>query len=326
MVKTKKHYGIPVLTFYILILISVICVISTIIGCSSKKDEGNTEKSSSAKTEVNTPLAAQEPKLPILPISPLPDANQIIDANQTVDVNQQTNIPQAAEKNNKPSEVKIVPAILLNEFNRTSSGEKKVELLGTLSDMAINQDPNVIGIAQTAAADKDANVALAGIELLQGYENPQILPAVTQAMTNPDEDVRRTAVNLLLDVNDPRTGKLLSNALSDESEDIRSIALDEIKYKEKDVQFEVLKTAISSPYSDVKDDSIFMLQYVGGPQAVDVLIEALRDKNAEFREEASSALSTLIDKEFTSYQEAKSWWKKNKKKYDEDLTLIEEEQ
>lgn len=324
MVKTKKHYGFLASVIYISVILSIICII---IGCSSKKDKVPAEKSSSPKTEVNIPSAdaAKKAQEPELPIPPLPDTNQATDANQIVDVNQQTNTPQAAEKTNTPPEVKVSPAALLNEFNRTSSSERKIELLGSLSDMAINQDSRVIGIVQTAAADKDANVALAAIELLQGYENPEVLPAVTKAMAHSDEEVRKTAVDILLDIDDPQIGKMLSDALSDESEDIRSTALDIIKYKDNEVQYKVLETAISSPYSDVKEESIFMLQYTGGPQAVDILIEALRDKNAEFREEASSAISTLIDKEFGSYQEAKSWWGKNKNKYDEDLSLIEEE-
>lgn len=321
MAKTKKRYGFLVLAAYIPVILSI----CTIIGCSSKKDV-NAEKSSPPKTEINIPSADanKEPKIPALPIPPLPDANKAADVNQAVDVNQRTITPKAAVKPNESSEVKLSPAAILNKFNKAGSSERKTELLGSLSDMAMDQDPRVIKVVQAAVADKDANVALAAVELLQGYETPDILPAVTQAMTHPNEDVRQTALSLLLDIEDPRISKVLSDAVLDESENIRSTALDEIKYKEKDIQFKVLETAISSPYNDTKEEAVFMLQYTGGPQAVDILIEGLRDQNADFREEASSAISTLVDKEFTSYQEAKSWWKKNKSKYDEDLVLIEE--
>jgi len=324
MVNAKKYYGFFILAIRAFVLLSIICIVT---GCSSKKDETNAEKPRPAKTDYNTPSAdkeAQEPEPPILPTLPLPDANQTADTNQA-DISQ-TETSQTVKEIDEPCEVRISTDTVLNEFNRTSNSERKVELLQSLSDMASDQDPCVIRVVQTAVAEKDANVALAAIELLQGYESPEALPAITKAMAHPDEEVRQTAVNLLLDINDPQTGKLLSDALSDKSEDIRSSALDTIKYKDNQVQFKVLETAISSPYSDVKEESVFMLQYIGGPQAVDTLIEALRDKNAEFREEVSSAISALIDKEFGSYQEAKSWWKKNKGKYDEDLSLIEEEQ
>jgi hypothetical protein len=324
MVKTKKYYGFSVSTVYILFLLSIICII---IGCSSKKDETNAEKSYPAKTDYNTPSAdkkAQEPEPPILPTLPLPGANQTADTNQA-DISQ-TETSQTVKKINEPCEVRISTDTLLNEFNRTSNGERKVELLQSLSDMAFDRDPCVIRVVQTAAAEKDANVALAAIVLLQGYESPEVLPAITKAMAHQDEEVRQTAVNLLLDINDPQTGDLLAAALSDKSEDIRNSTLDITKYKDKEIQFKVLETAISSPFSDVKENSIFMLEYLGGRHAVDILIEALRDTDTEFRERVASAISMLIDKEFESYKEAKTWWEKNKGKYDEDLSLIEEEQ
>jgi len=323
MVKTKKYYGFSVSTVYILFLLSIICII---IGCSSKKDETNAEKSYPAKTDYNTPSAdkeAQEPEPPILPTLPLPVANQTADTNQA-DISQ-TETSQTVKKINEPCEVRISTDTLLNEFNRTSNGERKVELLQSLSDMAFDRDPCVIRVVQTAAAEKDANVALAAIELLQGYESPEALPAITKAMAHQDEEVRQTAVNMLLDINDPQTGNLLAAALSDKSEDIRNSTLDITKYKDKQIQLRVLETAISSPFSDVKENSIFMLEYLGGHRSVDILIEALRDKDTEFRERVASAISMLIDKEFESYKEAKTWWEKNRNKYDEDLFLKEEQ-
>ena len=309
MVKTKKHYGFPISVVYILVLLSIICII---IGCSSKKDETNAEKSPPAKTEDNTPSAdkeAQEPKPPTLPILPLPDANQTV------------------KKVNKPPEVRISTDTLLNEFNKTSSSERKIGLLRSLFDMAFDRDPCVIGIVQTAVAEQDANVALAAIELLQGYESPKVLPAIADAMSHPNEDVRQTALNLLLDINDPKAGDLLDTALSDKSEDIRDAALDITRYKDKQIQFKVLETAISCPFSDIKEKSVFMLENIRDHRAVDILIEALRDKDAEFREKVGSAISMLLDKEFESYKEAKTWWEKNRDRYDEDLSLsIEEEQ
>jgi HEAT repeat protein len=88
----------------------------------------------------------------------------------------------------------------------------------------------------------------------------------------------------------------------------------------------VLEAAIACPFSDIKEESVFMLEFIGGHRAVDILIEALRDKDAEFREKVGSAISMLLDKEFESYKEAKTWWEKNRDRYDEDLSSIEDEQ
>lgn len=315
MTNAKKYYRPCVLG----ILVLVLCVIITAGGCSTKKKKKSSEKSYPVKIDNNIPPAANEVSAPKPAVLPLPDINQTAqtspaEANQII-----------ITEINEPCEASESIATFLKEFNKTKDSDKKVELLGSLFDRASEQDPCIIGIVQKEVSDKDGNVAQAAIDLLQGYESPEVLPVIGKAMKNPNEDVRQTAVNYLLDINAPQTGELLTAALTDESEDIRNTALDITKYKDNDIQYKVLGKAISSQYDDVKDNSVFMLQYLGGRGAVDVLIEALRDKNPEFRESVTSAISTLIDKEFDSYKDAKNWWEKNRDKYDDELSPIEEE-
>ena len=119
---------------------------------------------------------------------------------------------------------------------------------------------------------------------------------------------------------------ILEQLKLDESEDVRNSAMDITKYKNKDVQYMVLDEAISCPYKDTKEESLFMLEYVGGQRSVDILIKGLQDNDNEFREEVKTALNTLFDEEFETYEQAKSWWEANRNRYDEDLSLIEEEE
>jgi metal-sulfur cluster biosynthetic enzyme len=304
MVKAKKQYGFSVSAVCILLVsLSVICII---IGCSSKKDKKDkpgAEKSHSAKTGANIPSADKVSQLPKSPILPLPDANQ------------------TAKNPDTPREGGISTVVLRKEYNIASSSERKIEVLQFLPDGEIDRDPCAIGIVQTAVADEDSNVALAGIELVRGCKSPEVLPVVAKAMLHSDEEVRQTAVGILSDIDDPQTGDLLVTAVSDESENIRNAALDIARDKDEQIQFKVLEKGISCPYGDTKEESVAMLGNMGGHRAVDILIEALQDKNAEFREKVTSAINTLIDKEFASYEEAKDWWEKNKDKYDEDLSL-----
>lgn len=319
MANAGKYYGASILVIYALVLLSV-----TVTSCSSKKDETNSEESYPAKTDNTPPTADSEIQVIEPPASLLPDANRTVDVNQA-DINQ-AGTSQTAKEIEEPCEVRVSVDTVLDEFNRTSDSERKIELLRSLFDMAFDQDPCVIGVVQRAAADKDANVALAAIELLQGYESPKVLPAIAKAMKHPNEEVRQTAVNILVDVNDPQVGDLLATALSDKSEDIRNSVLDITKYKDEQIQFRVLEAAISCPFSDIKEESVFMLEYLGGHSAVDILIKALRDRDAEFREKVTSAISGLIDKEFKSYEEAKTWWEKNKDNYDEDLSPLSDKE
>ncbi len=309
MADAKGHYGSGIWAVYALIFITVL----TAASCSSKKEEKKTEESYPAKTEGNSPAENNEIQAAEAPALVLPEANGAAEINQT-------EVSQTARESDEPCGVIISTDAFLKELNETSDSERKIELFGSLSDMASEQDPCVIGIVRAAVTEKDANVALAAIELLQGYESPEVLPAIVSAMAHPNEEVRQMAVQILSDINDPQTGVLLATALSDESEDVRNSAIDITRYKDEQVQFKVLEAAISCPFGDVKDESVFMLEYLGGHRAVDILIEALQDKDAEFRENVASAISMLIDKEFESYKEAKAWWEKNKNKYDEDLS------
>jgi hypothetical protein len=301
MVKAKKQYGASISAVCILLVsLSIICVI---IGCSSKKDKPGAGKSNPAKTDANTSSVNKSPQLPKPPILPLSDANQ------------------AAKETEGTRNIQIPIDSVWREFNVTSASERKIELFKFLPYKAFDHDPCAVAMVQTAVADEDSNVVLAGIEAVQGCTSPEVLPVVVKAMSNSNEEVKQTAINILSDINDPQTGDLLATAVSDESEDIRSAALDVAGYKDEQVQFKVLEKGISSPYSDTKEESVALLENTGGHRAVDILIEALQDKDAEFREKVTSAISTLIDKEFGSYEEAKTWWEKNKGKYDEDLSL-----
>ena len=307
MVKAKKHYGFSISAVYILLVfLSVICII---IGCSSKKDETNAKKSSPAKTSGNIPSANRVVQGPKPPILTLPDTNQAV--------------KQAVKKTEESRKAQLPVNAVQKEYDKANSSERKIELLQYMPDKAFDRDPRAVAIIQTAVADSDGNVVLAAVELLQGCESPEVLPVVAKAMANPSEEVRRTAVGILSDINDPQAGDLLATALSDESEDIRDAAIDATRYKDEQIQFKVLEKGVSSQYGDIKERSVSMLEDMGGHRAVDILIEALQDKDAKFRETVASSISMLIDKEFKSYEEAKTWWEQNRDKYDEDLSLKE---
>jgi HEAT repeat protein len=176
---------------------------------------------------------------------------------------------------------------------------------------------------QKAARDQDAEVAQAALDLLNGYESPDILRAVETAMQHADEQIRENAVRLLENVDDPQVGGLVALALDDTSENVRSAAIAVAEVQNEDIQLAVSQTAIASPYDEVKGAAVSMLENMGNKRAVDVLIDGLKDDNSDFRETVSETLESLIDKELKSYREAKDWWNRNKNKYDDELFEIE---
>ena len=137
MANAKKYDRFSILVIYALVLLFLI-----ITGCSSKKGETNSEKSYPAKSDDNTPSAdkeAQELKELKAPALPPSDANRAAEVNQ-VGINQ-ADASQTVKEINEPCEVRISTDTLLNEFNGTSSSERKIELLGSLFDMAFDRDP-----------------------------------------------------------------------------------------------------------------------------------------------------------------------------------------
>ena len=82
---------------------------------------------------------------------------------------------------------------------------------------------------------------------------------------------------------------------------------------------------IISPYPDVKEATILMLEEKADHKALEILFLGLKDSDSYFHELTNESLDFLINKEFKTYEEARSWWLANKNNYDENLFIIEEE-
>lgn len=215
---------------------------------------------------------------------------------------------------------------LLAQFKASTNADEKVKLLKSLGEMSLEQDPAVIKVVQDALGDPDAEVGYAAIQLLEGYDTPEILPAIAKALKVGNEETRLGALQNLSNlsgIEDPMVGDLLGRALNDTSETVRSTALDMLEERPDSEQLPVLQKGLTSPYEDVKTQVVQKLEYRSDPKAVEILIEGLKDTNPDFRDEVSTSLFSLINKEFKSYKEAKDWWNQNKNKYDAELFEIE---
>jgi predicted RNase H-like nuclease (RuvC/YqgF family) len=217
-------------------------------------------------------------------------------------------------------------AALLAKFDSASSVKEKLEFIESLSELAFKQDPSVISVVRKALADPNSKVAHAAIELLEDYETPEILPAIEQALKLADEQIRIAAVETLSAVNDPQVIQLLAQALNDTSAEVRAAAIEVVQEYDSDpIKLSIMEKAIISPYDDVKYEAVSMLEDRSDHTAVELLIEGLKDRDPKFREEINETLSFLIDQEFETYEEALTWWTKNKDKYDDELIRIDDE-
>jgi hypothetical protein len=230
---------------------------------------------------------------------------------------------QSGKIGRQPDKDKVGAIIV--ELDSAISAERKIELIKSLSKATSVEEPRIISVVRKALDDPIREVGRAAITLLEDYESPEIIPVIERALNSKDEQTRIDALSPLGHINDPQVGKLLIQALDDTSEDVRSAALEAADEQEDPINLSVMEKGIRSPYKDVKDTVVSMLESRGGHPAVEILIEGLKDTDVSFFEEINDTLDLLIDKQFKTYEEARSWWNKNKDRYDAELFEIEED-
>jgi len=305
------------LSIYNLIIYGTIVLLGLLcIGCSSKKDEEKQDKTvppsvtseehrqkSPQKETKITKQKNDEPKgIPAKSISRKEEK-------------------QGVTNNNNSGRASVIIA----ELDSAISSERKIELIESLNELSLEQDPSIINVVRKALDDPNPEVQRAAIELLEDYQTPEILPVITQALKSSDEQTREYALRPLSNINDPKVGQLLVQALDDTSEDVRSAAIEAAEDCQEHIKLNVMEKGITSPYNDVKEAVISMLEDKADRKAVDILIMGLKNSDDNSRQLINEALDFLIEKEFETYQEAQSWWLANKDNYDDELFKIEDQ-
>lgn len=300
-----------IIIYWTILLLGFLC-----IGCSSKSDEDRQD-------EAAPPTVASEEQRPI---SSNKEIRQTKQANEKLEKTPTKTISRKKQIVKHDNKQKNKVTTIIAELASSISTERKIELIESLSELSIEQDPSVIIVVRKALDDPNPEVRHAAIELLEDYETPEILPVVAQALKSGDEQTREYALLPLSNVNDPRVSELLVQALEDTSEDVRATALEVAEdHEEQSIKLSVMEKGIICPYPDVKEATISMLEDRADHRAVEILIVGLKDSDSYFHELVNEALDFLIDKEFETYEQAQSWWLANKDNYDEELFRIEEE-
>jgi hypothetical protein len=214
---------------------------------------------------------------------------------------------------------------ILNEAQAQWEGASSEERLAMIDRLGRVYHADVITLAGKAMEDKNVEVRRAAIQMLVDYDSPNILPVVTKALADSDEDVRLDAINAVFFVDSPEVVDVLAKGLEDSSEDVRMTALDIASEQADDIKYDFYRQGMNSSYQDVRLEVVNSLEMAQNHQAMEVLLEGLKDKDAEVREATKDAVTFLVDQEFNDYESARKWWEKNKNKLDEDLFEIEPE-
>ncbi|MGA2093337.1 MAG: HEAT repeat domain-containing protein, partial [Sedimentisphaerales bacterium] len=200
-------------------------------------------------------------------------------------------------KTNVISETETPVELNLNQFSSLASPEDKTEWISNFAEAHPDQ---IAAMAETAISDSNAEVSSAALDAVIENETPAPA-AVEKAMKDADEEVREKAVEACKFIDDKQAGDILTKAINDQSESVRAMALQTAEEKSVDTKLKVFAEAITGKYEDVKEAAVPALVDMSSPQAVDTLIEGLKDTNADFRNDVTQALDFLISHECTGY-------------------------
>lgn len=194
--------------------------------------------------------------------------------------------------------------------------EEKVRLLDKAS---VIRHARIFDLVDRALDDPDAEVRRAGIEMIYDYDSPLILPLVRKALGDSDPATRVFALGALYYADDPGVSDLLARGLEDADEEVREQALGAAADQPEDIRHAAYAKALAGTYKDTKRRALARLEAEQTHGAVEVLLPVLKDKDPEVFGDAQMALEFWGFPVFESYQQAKSWWDKNKHNLDAEL-------
>lgn len=210
---------------------------------------------------------------------------------------------------------------LMAEFWQTEDPDRRSAILEEIEASRYGEE--LLAFVAKLLGLKDESTRLRAVELLAGNTAAAILPILDRALADPSEAVRMSAVAAVAQVRDDAVVGYLGKVFEDASENVRLAGLDVLESQTQDRKLKVLGRALQATHSDVQTAAIGALQLESTPQSVEVLFDALDASDREVRQEAQFSIDFLVDREFSSAAEARTWWKENKEKFDRDLVLKE---
>ena len=204
-----------------------------------------------------------------------------------------------------------------NHFHQAfKSADKVAALLELLGEC----HPAIVPLVEEALADEDAEVRLAAMELLAGYDSTDVLTAAERGLKDADADVRKAAVDALAEVKDPRAGELLAVALGDGNEEVRLAAVGLMDSQPYDSKLNMAEKAIQSKDGNLFDVALTTLQNQSNADAVDILIQGYKNADDSRMGDLNRAMWFWFDQQFDDYNAAAAWWKANRGKANDNLS------
>ena len=144
-----------------------------------------------------------------------------------------------------------------------------------------------------------------------------------RGLADSSETIRQEAAVAVAHIRGPEVVEFLGKAFEDSSQNVRLGALDAVEFQTSTNKLKIYGKALNSSHTDVATASLGEMEVEASYAEVDVIISGLDSSNPEVVEETRFALEFMFDVEFRTSAEARSWWQKNRNRYDADLVEID---
>jgi hypothetical protein len=292
-------------------------------GCPKKQDKSPKTPPAPASSDKKPPKQDAQIKVPAAESDHNAVVSPAVDNKDTIKVpTKEVGMPTTGNDNKQSSQQAPKPTVPepadLKPFESLKVADEKIDFLTEYAD---EHPESAAVMVYKALDDNDVEVRTAAMEMLamKELDDPNVVYVAAKALKDSEPQIRQSAVEACAAVTDPAVKDVLLEAITDSSEEVRTAAIQVADQKEPAVRLSVLKAGIASQYEDIREDAVSSLIDVSSPDAVDILIEGLKNPNPEAREPFKDAINFLVSQECDTYEQCKKWWNANRNKFDNEL-------
>lgn len=161
---------------------------------------------------------------------------------------------------------------------------------------------------------------------IQATGPDDLTPILRRSLLHPDENLRTQAVLMAVGLATlpEEAADILTAAAFDQSDDVRAYAMEVIREQKPEAQLAMFENTIHSPQSGVAAATVMELGRIHTKPAFSILLEGFKGGDPDLAARINAEVRLVVDKQFTNYQEASTWWQANQEKFDDQLLQIAE--
>lgn len=149
-----------------------------------------------------------------------------------------------------------------------------------------------------------------------------LLSVLSLALASDDPTVRLDAARSIALLPEDRLRDGFAVGVEAADPEIRAEVMDLILQLQPQLRAELLKVALAAAAADVQARAIDILSDQPNPAFFSALIEGLRTVSSETRPILDQAIADIVNQQFASFDEGRTWWDQNRVNYDDLMSRI----